>query len=254
MRKLLTVAVALAAVWSVSVAPASASSPALKDCGKLKVQGGFGGPLPRGVPSGSRPHDEGFRVAGSVNCSTVVRVLNAFEANASNATTLSNPPAPGWSPCSFIARSGYVCRKGNNVILAGLVWAKGNQRVGPKPQAPKPGQDRTTAITVRCDFIVATATDTCTATVQDTVASGRSTPTGFVSWGSEGGGAFTSGSSCSLAPGQVNGVTTVGTASCVVQFTPPATTSSTVTATDLGDAKHLGSQATSNTLVPRNVH
>lgn len=254
MRKLLIVAVVLTAVSSLSVAPAIAGSAALKDCGKLRVSGGFGGPLPKGVPSGSVPQEEGFRVSGSVSCSAVVHVLNAFEASASNAATLSNPPAPGWSPCSFIVRSGYVCRKGNNVILAGLVWAKGGKRVGPKPQAPKPGQDRATAVTVGCDFIVATATDTCTATVKDTVASGRSTPNGFVSWDSDGGGIFPSGSSCSLAPTQVNGVATLGTASCVVQFKPPETTSSTVTATYLGDPRHMGSQATSNTLVPGNVH
>lgn len=254
MRKFVTAAVALAAVSALSAAPTMASGSALKDCGKLKVFGGFGGPLPAGVPAGSRPQDEAFRVSGSVSCSKVVHVLDAFEANGSNAATLSNPPAPGWSPCNFISGSGYVCRKGNNVIQAGLVWVKGGKRVGPKPHAPAPGKDRASAITVGCNFIVATATDTCTATVQDTSSSGRSTPTGFVAWTSEGGGIFATGSSCSLAPARVNGVTTLGTASCVVQFMPPATTSSTVTATYLGGPKHLGSQATSNTLVPGNVH
>ncbi len=254
MRTFVTAAVALAAVSALSAAPTMARGSALKDCGKLKVSGGFGGRLPAGVPAGSRPQEEGFRVSGSVSCSTVVHVLDAFEANASNAATLSNPPAPGWSPCSFIPGSGYVCRKGNNVIQAGLVWVRGGKKVGPKPHAPAPGMDRATATTVACDFIVATATDTCTATVQDTSSSGRSTTTGFVSWTSEGGGSFTTGSSCSLAPEQVNGVRTLGTARCVVQFMPPATTSSTVTATYLGDPKHLGSQAASNTLVPGNVH
>jgi hypothetical protein len=250
----LAAATTFAAVSAIAVAPATAGAATLKDCGKLTVQGGFGGPLPHGVPAGSRPQVDGLRVSGRVGCATVVHVLNAFEAHAIDAAHLSDPPAPGWSPCNFIRGSGYVCRKGSNVIEAGVVWVMGGREVGPKPQAPAPGQDRPSATTVACNFIVATATDTCTATVQDAGSSGRSTPSGSVSWTSTGGGSFTTGSSCSLTPSQVNGVTTLGTASCVVQFMPPATTSSTVTATYIGGPKHLGSQAKSNTLVPGNVH
>jgi hypothetical protein len=255
MRKLPIAAAALvAALSAIAVAPATAGAATLTDCGKLTVQGGFGGPLPRGVPAGARPQVDGLRVSGRVGCGTVVRVLNAFEAHAIDAAHLSDPPAPGWSPGNFIRGSGYVCRKGSNVIEAAVVWLKGGRRVGPKPQAPAAGKVRPSATTIACNFIVATATDTCVATVQDAGASGRSTPSGSVSWTSTGGGSFTTGSSCSLAPSQVNGVTTVGTASCVVQFTPPATTSSTVTATYIGGPKHLGSQAKSNALVPGNVH
>jgi hypothetical protein len=254
MRTFVTAAAALVAVSVLSVDPMVASAASLKDCGKLSVSAGFGGPLPKGVPAGSRPQVEGYRVGGSVSCSKVLHVLNAFEANASNAAKLSSPPAPGWSPCNFIPGSGYVCRMGSNVIQAATVWVKRGKKVGPLPHAPAPGKDRATTITVACNFVVATATDTCTATVQDTGSAPRFTPTGFVEWISAGGGTFTTGSSCSLAPGQVNGVTTVGTASCLVQFMPPPATSSTVTATYIGGPKHLGSQATSNTLVPGNVH
>jgi hypothetical protein len=254
MRNFVIAAVALAAGSVLSVDPAVASASALKDCGKLSVVGGFGGRLPKGVPAGSRPQLDGYKVSGSISCAKVLHVLDAFEANASNAAKLSNPPAPGWSPCNFIPGSGYVCRMGGNVIQASIVWVKGGKRVGPLPHAPAPGKDRATTITVACNFIVTTATDTCTAIVQDTGSAPRFTPTGFVEWSSAGGGSFTTGSSCSLAPGQVNGVTTVGTASCVVQFMPPAATSSTVTATYIGGPRHLGSQVKSNTLVPGNLH
>ena len=254
MRRYLTVAAVLAISSAGSILTPTAGAAALKDCGKLTIVSGFGGGLPHGVPAGSKPRLDGFRASGKVKCAVVVHVLNAFEAHASEAEHLSDPPAPGWSPCNFIVGSGYVCRKASNVILAGIVWVKGGHEVGPKPHAPTPGQDRPSAISVACNFIVATATDSCTATVHDAGSTGRSTPSGFVSWTSAGGGSFTNGNSCSLAPSQVNGVPTLGTASCEVQFKPPATTSSTVTATYIGGPKHLGSQATSNTLVPGNVH
>jgi hypothetical protein len=254
MRRFSVAAVTLAAVSALSIAPSAAGARALKDCGKLTVVSGFGGGLPKGVPVGSKPQLDGYRVSGSLSCKSVVRVLDAFEANASDASKLSEPPQPGWSPCNFISGAGYACRKGNNVILVALVWLKGGKRVGPKPHAPTPGQVRPTSTTVRCDFVVASATDTCTATVQDTGSGTRATPTGFVSWTSTGGGSFTTGSSCSLAQAQVNGKPTVGTASCAAQFKPPATTSTTVTATYIGGPKHLGSQASSNALVAGNVH
>ncbi len=253
MRRYLIVAAVLAVGSAYAIPTATASAASLKDCGKLTVASGFGGGLPHGVPAGSKPRLDGFRVSGKVKCSIVVHVLNAFEAHASDAEHLSDPPAPGWSPCNFIVGSGYVCRSGDNVILAGVVWLKGGHEVGPKPHAPAPSKDRPSSISVACNFVIATATDSCTATVQDAGSAGRSTPSGFVSWRSAGGGSFTSGNSCTLAPSKVNGVPTVGTASCEVQFKPPATTSSTVTATYIGGPEHLGSQAKSNALVPGNV-
>ena len=51
MRTFVTAAVALAAVSALSAAPTMARGSALKDCGKLKVSGGFGGRLPAGVPT-----------------------------------------------------------------------------------------------------------------------------------------------------------------------------------------------------------
>ncbi len=140
MRRYLTVAAVLAVGSAYAIPTATASAATLKDCGKLTVVSGFGGGLPHGVPAGSKPRLDGFRVSGKVKCSIVVHVLNAFEAHASDAEHLSDPPAPGWSPCNFIVGSGYVCRSGGNVILAGVVWLKGGHEVGPKPHAPAPEQ------------------------------------------------------------------------------------------------------------------
>ncbi len=254
MRRFSFAALAFAALSALSVLPPAADAAPLKDCGKLTVVSGFGGGLPKGVPVGSKPQLHGFRVSGTIACKSVLRVLDAFEANSSDAAKLSDPPQPGWSPCNFISGDGYVCRKGSNVIEVAIVWLKGGKGVGPKPHAPTPGQVRATSITIRCDFVVASATDTCTATVQDTGSGTSATPSGFVSWTSAGGGTFTTGASCSLAQTLVNGKPTVGTASCAVQFQPPSTTSTTVSATYIGGPKHLGSQATSNSLVPGNVH
>ncbi len=180
MRRYLTIATVLAVGSAGSILTSTAGAATLKDCGKLTIVSGFGGGLPKGVPAGSKPRLDGFRVSGKVKCSVVVHVLNEFEAHASEAQHLSDPPAPGWSPCNFIVNSGYVCRKAGNVILVGIVWLKGGHEVGPKPHAPTPGKDRPSTISVACNFIVATVTDSCTATVHDAGSAGRSTPSGSV--------------------------------------------------------------------------
>jgi Bacterial lectin len=92
---------------------------------------------------------------------------------------------------------------------------------------------------VSCNLIVATASDTCTATVTDVDVPAAITPTGQVSFSSASGGVFSDGNTCNLAatPGSPDA------ASCSVQFLPPsgASTAPAITATYGGDPHHGGS-------------
>lgn len=96
-----------------------------------------------------------------------------------------------------------------------------------------------TATQVICNLLIATATDTCTATVGDAAPSGATNPTGTVSFVSAAGGTFIAGSSCTLAATPLSG----NTSSCSVQFLPPTTTSAPpqITATYAGDGLHASS-------------
>jgi hypothetical protein len=105
--------------------------------------------------------------------------------------------------------------------------------------ASKPSSHPTVSQVI-CNLVVATASDTCTATVGDAAPSGSTNPTGTVTFASANGGLFSLGNTCSLKP------TLPGnTSSCSVQFLPPAKDSSfpAITATYSGDATHNSSAA-----------
>jgi hypothetical protein len=106
-----------------------------KDCGKLTT-GGFGGPLPKGIPSGSVPQLHAFRVSGSLSCKTVHSVMQKFENNAKSTLTINKPPAPGWK-CKFNKKArGYVCKMGKDVIEDQTVYKLNGKTVGPAPRTP----------------------------------------------------------------------------------------------------------------------
>ncbi len=100
-------------------------------------------------------------------------------------------------------------------------------------------QFHATATQVICNLVIATATDTCTATVGDAAPAGSTNPTGAVTFVSTSGGVFSSGSTCNLVPTPLS----PNTSSCSVQFVPPATPTSlpAITATYAGDTSHKGS-------------
>jgi len=105
--------------------------------------------------------------------------------------------------------------------------------------ASKPSSHPTVSQVI-CNLVIATASDTCTATVGDAAPSGSTNPTGTVTFASANGGLFSLGNTCSLKatlPGN--------TSSCSVQFLPPAKDSSfpAITATYSGDATHNSSAA-----------
>jgi hypothetical protein len=89
--------------------------------------------------------------------------------------------------------------------------------------------------------VIATASDTCTATVGDAAASGSTNPTGTVTFASGNGGVFSSGNTCALTPTPLSG----NVSSCSVQFLPPAKPSTfpAITVTYSGDATHNSSNA-----------
>ncbi len=96
------------------------------------------------------------------------------------------------------------------------------------------------ATQVICNLIVATSSDTCTATVSDVDVPAAIVPTGQVAFTSASGGVFSVGDTCNLVatPGSSD------TASCSVQFLPPtsAGTGPAITASYAGDAHHSASK------------
>ncbi|HXD55974.1 MAG TPA: hypothetical protein VN618_14555 [Solirubrobacteraceae bacterium] len=95
-----------------------------------------------------------------------------------------------------------------------------------------------TVTQVICNLVIATASDTCTATVADAAGIAAKNPTGAVGFGSSSGGTFL-GNSCTLTPTPAS----PNTSSCSVTYLPPTTASSlpSITATYAGDAAHNGS-------------
>jgi von Willebrand factor type A domain len=96
-----------------------------------------------------------------------------------------------------------------------------------------------TSTQVICNLVIATATDTCTATVGDATSTTGPNPTGAVGFTSANGGTFLAGNGCTLAPTPLSG----NTSSCSVQFLPPASAVGPpqITATYAGDTLHAGS-------------
>jgi hypothetical protein len=120
-----------------AIASGAPTRSALKDCGRLAAGIGGVGKLPSGVPAGSTPQVDAFRVSGKLSCTTVRSVMQAFENNATSTLTINKPPAAGWSTCKYSTKAqGYVCRMGKNVIEDQLVWKKSGKTVGPGPRRP----------------------------------------------------------------------------------------------------------------------
>jgi Legume lectin domain len=109
---------------------------------------------------------------------------------------------------------------------------------GPPSKGPPPSNNglNGTVTQVICNLVIATASDTCTATVGDAALSGKTNPIGTVKFVSTNGGVFSAGNTCNLVPTPFSG----STSSCSVQFLPPTNPSSfpAITASFLGDAHH----------------
>jgi hypothetical protein len=106
--------------------------------------------------------------------------------------------------------------------------------------AAKPSSHPTVSQVI-CNLVIATASDTCTATVGDAAPSGSTNPTGTVTFASANGGVFSAGNTCALTPTPLSG----NVSSCSVQFLPPAKASTfpAITATYSGDPTHNSSTA-----------
>jgi hypothetical protein len=96
-----------------------------------------------------------------------------------------------------------------------------------------------TSTQVICNLVIATASDTCTATVGDAASESPTNPTGTVTFTSSNGGVFSAGNTCNLTPTPMSG----NTSSCSVQFLPPSEPSTlpAITASYGGDATHAPS-------------
>lgn len=98
-----------------------------------------------------------------------------------------------------------------------------------------------TSTQVICNLVIATASDTCTATVGDAAVSGSTNPSGTVTFTSANGGVFSAGNTCAL----VSTPLSPNVSSCAVQFLPPSAPSTlpAITAAYAGDESHIGSSA-----------
>jgi hypothetical protein len=123
-------ALAAAALTAGAAGGASAAGTITK-CGHLTT-GGFGGPLPAGVPKGAEPHVEALRYKGTVSCATTKTVMQKVEST-SVGTKPKSPP--GWQ-CKFKSGIGYYCTKGGNEIGSAVIYTLHGKDVGPKPKAP----------------------------------------------------------------------------------------------------------------------
>ena len=105
-----------------------------------------------------------------------------------------------------------------------------------KCEAPPP---HATSTQVICNLVIATASDTCTATVGDAASAGATNPTGTVAFTTASGGVFPSGNTCTLVKTPLS----PNTSSCSVQFLPPSMPSAlpAITGAYSGDATHAAS-------------
>lgn len=96
-----------------------------------------------------------------------------------------------------------------------------------------------TATQVICNLVIATGSDTCTATVGDAATEKPTNPTGTVTFASSNGGAFPFGTTCTLAATSGSG----NTSSCAVEYLPPTKPSAApaISAAYGGDAGHAAS-------------
>ena len=101
-----------------------------------------------------------------------------------------------------------------------------------------------TVTQVICNLVIATASDTCTATVADAAPTGATNPTGTVAFTSANGGVFSAGSSCTLVSTPLSS----NVSSCSVQFLPPSAPSSlpAITGAYSGDAVRLASSGSTH--------
>lgn len=96
-----------------------------------------------------------------------------------------------------------------------------------------------TVTQVICNLVIATGSDTCTATVGDAAPEKPTNPTGTVTFASSNGGAFPFGTTCALVATPSSG----NTSSCSVEYLPPTKPSAApaITAAYGGDAAHAAS-------------
>lgn len=92
---------------------------------------------------------------------------------------------------------------------------------------------------VICNLVIATASDTCTATVADAALTEATNPTGTVKFTSANGGVFSAGDTCNLTPTPLS----PNVSSCSVQFLPPTAPSTlpAITAAYAGDGSRTPS-------------
>lgn len=118
MRVFAALLVTIAATWSVAfTAAGKVKNPSGHDCGKVTT-GGFGGPLPTGVPKNARPEEHAFILRGHVSCAIAKSVIQTFDRGSTTGPT----SPPGWK-CAF-KRSAHrnVCTRGSVALGDGIEY------------------------------------------------------------------------------------------------------------------------------------
>ena len=145
--------------------------------------------------------------------------------------TLAATVTPGVSECSATYTPSAV-GTGTHTISASYP-GDGNY-VKSSGGSPLTVTTRTTTTTMECNpaSVASGVSSSCKATVTDTNAGTVSTPTGTVGFSSNGAGAFSPTTSCTLV------AVSSGIASCTVTYTPSAKGTQTITGSYAGDATH----------------
>jgi hypothetical protein len=136
-----------------------------------------------------------------------------------------------------LANDGAALTPDGSLLFAVTLASVPMLNIIPNPEQPAPNP---TSTVVSCSpgTVAIGQVASCTATVTDTAASGATTPTGTVTFTSDGSGGSFSSNSCALSPANSG-----GQASCSVSYTPGQAGSGTetITGTYGGDSAHTAS-------------
>jgi len=208
------------------------------------VQNTSGAPGGWGTPQQLMAVHQGAVCEGGVSCASGRQLLDDFGVDTDNLgwahiafTSDTDPNTGQFSLGKSGSATGYALQ------TSGAHVGSANNSASPPPVG---AGSRSSATSLSCSpgSVAVGETSSCTATVSDIASSGKSTPTGTVSFTNSQSGSFSPGASCTLAA-----TATAGESSCQVAYTPAAAGSGshTITANYGGDATHAIS--TGNTTV-----
>lgn len=98
--------------------------PAGRDCGKVTVTGGFGGPLPSNVPKNSVPQIHTFIIRGNISCASAKHVMASFEMSINTPAGGGKGISPAGWKCGYSKKVlGQECTNTKHVAISnGIIY------------------------------------------------------------------------------------------------------------------------------------